>query len=175
MHALEVGDQRLAAIEVLLNLGNTRVGRVRRCLGWRARAVDFPRHRHAHARVLREHFVENSRPRARHADDEDRPLDLHSCNLGMRAAPLMNTQAVLEEHQELGARDETAERAQLGFVLERADEAAHAFTKRLPAEIRQAGALARGGEERLFIEAHERNPQTAQTPADRVHRAYSHG
>jgi hypothetical protein len=66
-------------------------------------------------------------------------------------------------------------------VLSSASSSSERMRRRIPSrnvsppKSDKAGALARGGEERLFVEAHERNPQTAQTPADRVHRAYGHG
>src|SRR2546430_17295362 len=69
------------------------------------------------------------------------------------------SEAVHERAHDVVARHEAAEQVEVGLDLEGAHEDAQPFAPRtrfVVAEVVEAGLLARGGEQRLLVEAYER-------------------
>src|SRR5207244_11499814 len=87
------------------------------------------RHGNAMRRILGEELVEDRRPGARQADDEDRPADVLLLDLGMAVADRGHTEPVLEQADEIRARDQASEQRQPGLVRERLEQLPEPLTE----------------------------------------------
>ena len=168
VHRLEAGDQLLDAGEVLLDRRDARIGVEARALGWRPRAHHLPGRRHAIGGIAREQLVQDRRAGARQAEDEERRADGATLDLRVAAQHVLHAQAVLEQAQQIRARDDAAERRQRRLALEGVDEARERGAERRIAEILQPRAVLRRGEQPLGVEARhaQADRQRARRPRD---------
>ena len=74
----------------------------------------------------------------------------------MAPARIDDPEAVLEQAHTIGARDQAAEQRERGLVLEGVEQAPEGLAKGAVAEVVEARAPRRPGEERGVVEANER-------------------
>jgi hypothetical protein len=93
-------------------------------------------------RILGEEPIQDRGARARQSEHEEGPLDALLVVLWMLLVMLDELQAIVQQAEELCARDRAAKGCELRFPFQGFEELAQAGTKGVAAEIAQACLLA---------------------------------
>jgi hypothetical protein len=120
------------------------------------RVLDLPHRGRAVRGIEREQLVQDRGARARAADHEHGREDRLAQDLGPLPPQLGELEPVAQRAHDLRARDETAGEGQPRLALERLDEQLEVGAPLVAAEVVEPRAHARGREQLLRVERHER-------------------